>query len=171
MWMRLASKGDVGHLRGVDQALYRRHTQNMSSTYDPLRQFELARTTFDAILQQGESDLPNAERLAPLVHRKLAWEALFAANRGLDRGVLSDGAVDALVAFALACWPEARSMPVYRALEVRRFMGPRAVQWLRPLVPPERGMRFLAEAGDRYDSVWEAIEAVILPGRRSVRFA
>lgn len=171
MWMRLASKGEVGLLRGVDQALYRRHTENMSSTYEPLRQFELARTTFDAILQQDEGHLPNAERLAPLVHRKLAWEALFAASRGLDRGVVSESEVDALVAFAFACCPEARSMPVYRALKLRRFIGPRAVRWLRPLVPPERGMRFLAEAGDRYDSVWEAIEALIRPGRRSVRFA
>ena len=29
MWLRLAANADVGHLRGDDQAYYRRHEQNM----------------------------------------------------------------------------------------------------------------------------------------------
>ena len=36
MWIRLAANADVGYLRGVDQAYYRRHGQNMSVAYTPL---------------------------------------------------------------------------------------------------------------------------------------
>ena len=31
--MRLAANADVGYLRGADQAYYRRHGQNMSTSY------------------------------------------------------------------------------------------------------------------------------------------
>lgn len=171
MWMRLAARADVGYLRGVDQALYRKHPQNMSLTYDPLAQLHQARVAFETILEQNHTDLVDASRLTSLVHRKLAWEALFVAARGYDGAKFSEAAVDELVAFALECWPQSRTMPVYRALRLRRSMGPGVMSRLRPLVPPERGVRFLAEAGDRYDSVWEAVDAVARPWRQSVRFA
>ena len=35
MWMRLAANADVGYLRGVDQAYYRRHEQNMLNGLHP----------------------------------------------------------------------------------------------------------------------------------------
>lgn len=37
MWLRLAADADTGYLRGVDQAYYRRHGQNMSTGYSHCR--------------------------------------------------------------------------------------------------------------------------------------
>ena len=42
MWLRLAANGDVGFLRGVDQAFYRVHGQNMRTTFNEL--IDLARS-------------------------------------------------------------------------------------------------------------------------------
>lgn len=170
MWLRLASLADVGYVRGVDQAWYRQHSSNMSLSFDEVAELRQAREVFDSILGRlgGEVD---ARRLARLVRHKLAWEALFVATRAHDEGRASDVQLDALVEFALECWPQAGRMPIHHSLRVRRALGPRVMSALAPVVPPARGVRFLAESRDRYDSPWEVAEALVRPGRQSVRFA
>jgi GT2 family glycosyltransferase len=176
MWMRLASVGDVGYLRGVDQAFYRRHSSNMSSSYDlngatALRDLEQRQLAFDTILEQLGQDPAETARLVRLVRRKLAWEALFTAARAYDDARVAQTPVDDLLTFATACWPDVRSMPIYHTLKLRRCLGPRAMAQLARFLPPERAARFFAESGDRYDTVWEAVAAVAMPGRQPVRFA
>ena len=94
-----------------------------------------------------------------------------AASRAYDDGRVAETPVDDLVAFAFECWPEARRMPIYHTLQMRRFIGPRAMSHLARFMIPQRGVRFLAESRDRYDNVWEAAAAVTRPGRQAVRFA
>jgi hypothetical protein len=171
MWMRLASMADVGYVRGVDQAYYRQHASNMSLSYDQVAELRQGKLAFDSIIEGLADALPDAPGMARLVHRKLAWEALFAATRAYDEGRVADTPVDALVDFAVECWPRSPRMPIYHSLRLRSLLGARAMAALGPLVPPARGVRFLAESRDRYDSPWEVVEALCRPGRQSVRFA
>lgn len=136
MWMRLASRADVGYVRGVDQAYYRRHGENMSATefggqMDDLRQCKAA---YDAVLTGCADRLADAPRLADTVNRKLARLALRRAVRAYDRGRTGEVPEAELVAFAAQCWPAYRSLPEYRGLQLRRRVGARVMPYLQPLV-------------------------------------
>jgi glycosyltransferase involved in cell wall biosynthesis len=136
MWMRLAAHADVGYLRGVDQAYYRVHKESMSKAVfggqlDDLRQ---RLTAYDAVIERCGDRLPDAARLADVVHAKLARQALWRAARAYDRGRTGLVPVDELVAFAAACWPDYRRLPEYRGLALRRRIGPAAMPYLQPLV-------------------------------------
>ena len=141
MWMRLAAHADVGYLRGVDQAYYRKHSKNMSSAYDPLMTLRQYRLAYEAVLDRCGDRLPDATRLSDLVHRKLAGEALMTAARAYDQGRTRETPVGELVAFAFDCWPEARTLPTYRALQLRQSIGPRLMPYLQPLVLPAAACR------------------------------
>ena len=134
MWTRLAANADVGYLRGVDQAYYRKHEQNMSTSYSALMGLSQRRLAYEAVLDRYSDRLSNATRLSDLVHRKLAWEALLAAARAYDRGRTLQTPVEELVAFAFDCWPEARRLPIYRTLQLRMWIGPRVMPYLQPFV-------------------------------------
>ncbi|MET9950080.1 glycosyltransferase [Streptomyces sp. NPDC006339] len=136
MWMRLAAHADVGYVRGADQAYYRVHGDNMSTTdfggqLDDIRQ---RRAAFDAVLTKCADRLPQADRLAALVHTRLARHALRRAYRAYDRGRTDVVPVDDLVAFARACRPDLESLPEYRALRLRQRIGARTMPYLQPLV-------------------------------------
>lgn len=138
MWMRFAAHADVGYLKGVDQAYYRVHSASMSKTdfagqLDDLRQRKAA---YQVALEKSTDTLDQAERdrLAGIVHRKLAAQALWRASRAYDRGRTGVVPVDELVAFAAECWPQYRALPEYRGLSVRRRIGSTAMPYLQPLV-------------------------------------
>ncbi|WP_246001909.1 glycosyltransferase family 2 protein [Allorhizocola rhizosphaerae] len=136
MWMRFAAHADVGYVRGVDQAYYRLHGNNMSTTdfagqLDDLRQRLAA---YDAVLDKCADVLPQRGRLADLVHRKLARDALRRAARAYDRRRTHVVPVDELVSFAAQVWPAYQELPEYRGLRVRRRVGARAMPYLQPLV-------------------------------------
>jgi glycosyltransferase involved in cell wall biosynthesis len=136
MWMRLAAHADVGYLRGVDQAYYRVHGANMSTTQfggsmDDLRQ---RLSAYEAVLERCGDRLGDRAELDAMVHRTLARQALRRAARAYDRGRTDRVPVDELVAFAADCWPEYRTLPEYRGLAVRRHIGVRAMPYLQPLV-------------------------------------
>ena len=143
MWMRLAAHADVGYLRGVDQAFYRVHGANMSTTdfggqLDDLRQRKAA---FEAVLVGCGESIAHREELDALVHRKLARQALRRAARAYDRGRTGQVPVDELVAFAAECWPGWAQLPEGRGLALRRRIGPRAMPYLQPLVLSAVGHR------------------------------
>lgn len=136
MWMRLAAHAGVGYLRGVDQAFYRIHGSNMSTTdfggqLDDLRQRLAA---YEAVLERCGERIADRAELDAAVHRKIARQALRRAGRAYDRGRTGVVPVDELVEFAGNCWPGYRSLPEYRGLAVRRRVGARAMPYLQPLV-------------------------------------
>ncbi len=136
MWMRLAAHADVGYVRGVDQAYYRLHGNNMSATdfagqLDDLRQRLAA---YDAVLDKCADRRPQRRRLADLVHRKLARDALRRAARAYDRRRTHIVPVAELVDFAGQVWPSYRELPEYRGLRLRQRVGTRAMPYLQPLV-------------------------------------
>ncbi|MCL2729752.1 MAG: glycosyltransferase [Actinomycetia bacterium] len=148
MWMRLAAHADVGYVRGADQAYYRVHGANMSTTdfggqLDDLRQ---RRAAYEAVLEKCGDRLPDAGRLSATVHTRLARAALRRACRAYDRGRTAVVPVDELVAFARDCVPAVERLPEYRGLRLRRRVGARVMPYLQPLVlsaVAERGREWL----------------------------
>jgi glycosyltransferase involved in cell wall biosynthesis len=134
MWMRLAANADVGFVHGVDQAYYRVHGQNMRTAFNSLRDLGQKRLAFDMVLDRYRASLSDPQRLSDIVHRKLSWQALWAAARAYDLGTTEQTPVDELVAFAFDCWPEADGFPLYRTLQLRQRIGPRAMPYLQPFI-------------------------------------
>jgi glycosyltransferase involved in cell wall biosynthesis len=134
MWMRLASHGDVGYVRGADQAYYRVHGENMTNSRSRLVDLRQRRLAFEVLLERSAGTSGDLDQLSRTVHRKLAQEALWSAARAYDRGRTQETPVDDLMAFALDTWPEARKLPGYWGLEMRRRVGPGVMPYLQPLV-------------------------------------
>jgi glycosyltransferase involved in cell wall biosynthesis len=132
MWMRLAAYSDVGYVRGVDQAFYRVHGRNMSSSTGRIEDLRQRRDAYDAVIARCADVLPDREKWSDDVHERLAWEALSVAARAYDRGRVATTPVDDLVAFALDCWPDATELPIYRGLQLRKRIGPNASKYLQP---------------------------------------
>jgi glycosyltransferase involved in cell wall biosynthesis len=146
MYMRLAANADVGFIRGADQAYYRLHGQNMSMAVSALMDLRQRRLVFETALDRYGQRLPDAQRLSDVVHRQLGREALWAAGRVYDRGRIretelarrflgagpheQDRDVGELVAFALDCWPPVSRLPLYRTLQSRTGIGPRALRYM-----------------------------------------
>lgn len=146
MYMRLAAHADVGFLRGVDQAYYRVHQQNMSKSVSALMDLRQRRSVAEVVLDRYGGTLADSERLSLLVHRQLSKEALWAAGRAYDRGRLrqtelahrllgagaheDDQDIDELLELAADCWPEAKRSPLYRTLEARQRLGLRETTYL-----------------------------------------
>jgi glycosyltransferase involved in cell wall biosynthesis len=134
IWMRLAAHADVGYVRGVDQAFYRLHGQNMTNDRTKavdLRQRQLA---FDALLETCGDRLTNPDHLYNIVRNKLSREAIWRASRAYDREQTDQVPVDEIVAFALNCWPEITRTSVYRGLRLRQAVGPRWMPYLQPFI-------------------------------------
>ena len=146
MYMRLAAHADVGFLRGVDQAYYRIHQENMSSSVSALLDVRQRRSVLEVVLERHGALLADRERLSFLAHRQLSRQALWAAGRVYNRGRLRQtelarrllGAgkhederdIDELLELAADCWPEAKRLPLYRTLEARQRLGLRETGYL-----------------------------------------
>ena len=135
LWMRLAAYSDVGYLRGVDQACYRVHAHNMSKSHDVLGDLAQRRLAYEVTLERCADALARQRgQLSDMVHRKLAWQALWHAARAYDRGRTDQVPVDELVAFARDCWPDLSALGSYRGLRLRQHIGPAVMPYLQPLI-------------------------------------
>jgi glycosyltransferase involved in cell wall biosynthesis len=134
MWMRLAAHGDVGWVRGVDQAFYRVHQHNMTKSRTVLVDLQQRKAAYEAFLEGCADRLPDAARLGDLVHRKLAWEAVWTASRAYDRRRLDQTPVAELIDFAFDCWPDTGKLAAYHALRVRQRIGGNIMPYLQPLI-------------------------------------
>lgn len=134
MWLRMAAHADVGYVRGVDQAYYRVHGKNMTNSRTSLVDLRQRRLAYETVLERCADKLPDPDHLSDIVHRRLAWEALWFAARAYDRRRIANTPVEELVAFAFECWPKAGSLPVYRGLQLRQVIGPQVMPYLQPFV-------------------------------------
>ena len=130
MWMRLAANGDVGFIRGPDQAYYRLHEQNMRQAFTALMDLRQRRLAYQMVLDRHGKSLADAARMSDLVHRALAREALWRAGCEYDRGGAGQASTDELLAFALDCWADVNRLPLYRTLESRKRLGPREMYYM-----------------------------------------
>jgi uncharacterized membrane protein len=133
MWLRTASVSDVGRIDGPDQALHRDHPASMSATDGAGQLLDLQERAgvFDVLFAGPGGRLPGASELHKLARRALAAEALRHAYHAYDRGRTGTVDVEGYVEFALATYPEAGSLPQWRALQRRTRVGAR----LAPVVP------------------------------------
>jgi glycosyltransferase involved in cell wall biosynthesis len=130
LWMRLAANSDVGFVRRADQAYYRLHQQNMRKGYSWLADLRERRLVFETVLNRYGETLPQAERQSAIVRRQLAQEALWDAGRAYRSREADQRQVDELTAFAVDCWPEVTRQPMYRTLQSRKHIGPRAAAFM-----------------------------------------
>jgi hypothetical protein len=130
MWMRLAANADVGFIRGVDQAYYRLHEQNMRKAFNALMDLRERRLAYEMVLDRYGDRLSDAKRLSSLVYRALGREALWAAGCAYGRASNRQGPVDDLLAFAVDCWPGTSGLPLYRTLQARKRIGPRGMYYM-----------------------------------------
>jgi glycosyltransferase involved in cell wall biosynthesis len=130
LWMRLAANSDVGFIRGVDQAYYRLHQENMRKAYSRLMDLRERRAVYETVLDRYGERLPDAKGLSGVVLRQLGREALWEAGRAYGQGRAQQAQVDELTAFAVDCWPELSRHPLYRAVGSGKRIGPRAASFM-----------------------------------------
>jgi glycosyltransferase involved in cell wall biosynthesis len=134
MWMRLAANADVGFIRGVDQAYYRLHEQNMRKAANALIDLRGRRLVFEVVLERYGEGWPETTRLADLMGRALGREALWAAGGACYPASPEQTSVDELLAFAVDCWPGVSRLPLYRTLRRRESIGPHAMRGVQPFI-------------------------------------
>ncbi|MGN6751984.1 MAG: hypothetical protein ACTHJJ_05465, partial [Intrasporangium sp.] len=146
MFMRMAAHADMGFVRGVDQAYYRLHADNMSKAVSALMDLRQRRSVFEVVLDRYVESLVDPGHLSERVHQQLAKEALWAAGRVSGRGRLrgselgrrlmgagpgeEEAEVAELLSFAADCWPEVKRLSLYRKLDGGGNIGPRELQFL-----------------------------------------
>ncbi|SHL22483.1 Glycosyl transferase family 2 [Pseudonocardia thermophila] len=145
MWLKLALHGDVGFISGADQGLYRVHESNMSSDYYDtdmgLKDLQMRALTYEEILTNHGDLLPDGPELDQMYRRRLAKEALLRVGRAYDHGNGTIRATQALEEFALQIYADARRLPEWRTLQLRKAMGPRVAPFFSPLVFTAVGRR------------------------------
>lgn len=134
LWLRLAAHSSIGFLRD-DQAVYRRHAENMSLGYfrdGHLTDLQQRKAAFDAFGQAASDVMTDARLLHAGLIQALARRAI-----GHASGAFNARCMDLsrrLGDFALDIDPAARGSWRWRALALKRFVGPNICAALLPLV-------------------------------------
>lgn len=133
MWLRIAARSDVAYIKGAAQAWYRLHSSSMmnarfnTSLIDLHQRLEVYRS----VVRHHRDSIEDADRLLEIGSRKLAREALGRACSGYDRNEVEQFGVRELELFAREAYPAMESLPEYRALLRRRFLGPKTCNRLQ----------------------------------------
>lgn len=132
MWLRFATHASVGSLNSY-QALYRRHSGNMSTAYMAsgwLPDLSQRKQAFDMFFGRYGHLLPQADRLRRKLMQALADSALGFASRMFNEG---DGKTcGELIEFALQISPEIHRSWPWLKLACKRSLGFRTWSLLRP---------------------------------------
>lgn len=146
LWLRLATVADIARIDGPDQAFHRDHPTSLSETLGAGKALDIKerREVFATVFEGLGAQLPDGKDLHNTAKKTLASEALEEACRAYDRGRLKTINVEEWVAFALETYPEAKSLPEWRALERRRWVGPAASPFMPIFFPRivRRGLRY-----------------------------
>lgn len=133
MWLRLATLGSVAILR-ADQAVYRRHSANMSTAYylkSRMPDLEHRRQAIDSFFADVGHALPKPQRAQQRMYRLLAREALGLASEAFDEN--DNAALNALTNFAARMDPRAAlSLPAL-TLAAKQRLGRRGWHAVRGL--------------------------------------
>lgn len=118
MWMRLATRYDVGRINGQYQGFYREHTASMSRTVNagPLFDVSQRARAFDILIAECSTLLPDASGMSDIAHRALAREALDHAISLYSRRVTDQGSLDDYAALASGIWNKADRLREWRVV-------------------------------------------------------
>jgi GT2 family glycosyltransferase len=150
MWLRFAAHASVGFVSAY-QAIYRRHSANMSSAHyyytangrfvytasGRLTDLQQRRAAFDCFFETCGNALPNSERF----RRKLYW-SLGAMAVGRASAAFNEGEMEGskqLAEFALGVCPHIKRSLGWMKLNSKWHIGPRAWRALRPAIAGIRG--------------------------------
>ena len=127
MWLRLAAEGSVGYIP-TEQAVYRRHQNNMSRGYDGMADLHAREKAFRAFFAGSALKLDPTRGLERECLRWLADEAFRHAGMALNRG--DAAAARAFKAYGLSLSPRARLTGNWLKLQVKQL-----AHWLRLPLP------------------------------------
>lgn len=133
MWLRLAALGSVAMLR-ADQAVYRRHSANMSTAYyanSRLPDLEHRRQAIDSFFAGAGRTLPRPQQAQRRIYRLLAREALTLASDAFDENDVA--LLDALTGFAAKMEPRGSLSAPALKLAVKQQLGRRGWHAVREL--------------------------------------
>jgi glycosyl transferase family 2 len=147
MWMRFAIHSDIGYVVGADQAYYRVHPSSMQRTHftDPVTIFAEHARMFEGFFAQYGDVITGRQALEQLPFRSIARETLWRASRSLDAGAAADR-IQEFIALAVQYYPQATTLPEYRALKRRMQAGP---AMRRVFVPATLARGLRRRVGDR----------------------
>jgi glycosyltransferase involved in cell wall biosynthesis len=119
LWLRAATRGSIGRVNGVDQALYRIHGANMHlERYAGVLTDILERQRlFTILFDEDREHIPDADRLHALARRALAREALVTACEPYELGRPAGEPEEKLVALAAELHPQTKSSRLWREYE------------------------------------------------------
>lgn len=133
LWLRLAAHGPIGILK-ADQAIYRRHNENMSRTYindNRLLDLRQRRAAFDIFLASCNKVLPDAQKFHRGLLQALGRDAVAQASSAFNdnRQALSEN----LCKLAMDIYPDVRNSLDWRILACKKLIGFNASNALRPI--------------------------------------
>jgi glycosyltransferase involved in cell wall biosynthesis len=132
MWLRLAANAPVGVI-GACQAVYRRHSNNMSRQYMVqyrICDLEQRNRAFEAFCETCGHLVPDLPALRRQTLRNLAMEAIRLANRAFNENRVVES--NQLAAIACALDPASRRSLHWAWLAWKRWLGTRVWQSMRP---------------------------------------
>ena len=141
LWLRIAAHARVGVVR-PSQAVYRRHSANMSTTYyedNRLADLIQREAAFDAFLASCAAVLPDAPALHRRLMRGLSGDAVGAASIAFNDG--REALSERLSAIAAKLYPDVRRSAEWRALAFKRLIGVHASNALRPIASKFRSLK------------------------------
>jgi hypothetical protein len=134
MWLRLAAHASVAILDD-DQAVYRRHSSNMTISYcnqSGLPDLQQRKVALDFFIRECSSFISEDACLCTRLLRLLSLDAISAASVAFNEGKLIDS--EGIEAFARDVFPQVkRSWPWFK-LFCKRFIGFRVWSTLRPFI-------------------------------------
>jgi len=118
MWMLTASRWDIAHVDGTDQAFYRKHGENMHvAEYDGwVTDLRLRLETLEVFVSEHCDELADAAALLERARRALAADALRMVSARLSSGAVDQAEVEELLDFARTTWPPAAAGARFRRL-------------------------------------------------------
>lgn len=141
MWLRFAAHGSVGFVDDV-QAVYRRHSTNMSRGYSMEDDLWQRKAAFDIFFDSCRSKLSETPRLQRSLMRQLACDAVGRASGAFNGGDMELS--ERLSDLALRWDPAVVRTPAFARLAFKRKMGARAWSYLQPTADR---MKHLARGG------------------------
>lgn len=137
MWLRFAAHADLGFIDQA-QAVYRRHTANMSTTYSPEQDLAQRKEAFDVFLGSCAPVFANIDDLRTWFIHELALDAVRSASQAFNEGAM--GLSERLCDAALKIDPRVEGTSPWLALACKRRLGRRAWQLLQPAADRVRQM-------------------------------
>lgn len=137
MWLRFAAQGPVGFIDAI-QAVYRRHSTNMSGGYSAEQDLLQRRLAFEHFLDSCAPVLPDVDDLRSWLMGHLALDAISCASRAFNEGDIELS--DRLSVIASRLDPKVMRSRRRWLLACKRQLGSRGWQLLRPAIERLRAM-------------------------------